>query len=405
MYERKEIFMDGILINDTILVLGAIIAITAFGMYAETKWKWAGLLSGMGVSIFIAVFAVTFHILPTSNAAYDIVFDYVMPLAVPMVLVQANAKRIVKESGRAFLLMNIACVGAVIGGIAMGFVLKNTSYFANDIAGYVAMEVGVCTGGTMNQAAMAKTFDVSSNIVSAAGVGANLVAVLFLVVIGMIPNLKFFRKHFKHPHIDEVEQHVGEIIIAPGEDSDEEGKYSIFGFAKLLTFSFVITGTASVICNLTGRLNLPTVISMLCGNLYLITSLITLAVVTMFPKFAESLTFGMDIGSFMLLMFMTTMGTGGSIIDVIKIAPLIVAGEIIIIFFIMGITLAIAKIFKFNLEEALISINASYGGPATACAYIGTKNWQRLMIPALLIGVYGYIVGNVLGILAGNLFL
>lgn len=89
----------------------------------------------------------------------------------------------------------------------------------------------------------------------------------------------------------------------------------------------------------------------------------------------------------------------------IKIAPLIVAGEIIIIFFIMGITLIIAKVFKFNLEEALISVNASYGGPATACAYVGTKNWQRLMIPALLIGVYGYIVGNVLGILAGNLFL
>lgn len=397
--------MNGVLINDTILVFGAIIAITAFGMYAETKWRWAGLLSGMGVSIFIAVFAVTFHILPTANAAYDVVFDYVMPLAVPMVLVQANAKRIVKESGRAFLLMNVACVGAVIGGVVMGFVLRNTSYFANDIAGYVAMEVGVCTGGTMNQAAMAKTFDVSSNIVSAAGVGANLVAVLFLVAIGALPNLKFFRNHFKHPYIDEAEENGSTETAAVDESGNSEGKYSILGLAKLLTFSFVITGAASVFCNFITTLNLPTVLGMLLSNLYLITSVITLAVVTMFPKFAESLTFGMDIGSFMLLLFMTTMGTGGSIIDVIKIAPLIVAGEIIIIFFIMGITLIIAKVFKFNLEEALISVNASYGGPATACAYVGTKNWQRLMIPALLIGVYGYIVGNVLGILAGNLFL
>lgn len=397
--------MNGVLINDTILVFGAIIAITAFGMYAETKWRWAGLLSGMGVSIFIAVFAVTFHILPTASAAYDVVFDYVMPLAVPMVLVQANAKRIVKESGRAFLLMNVACVGAVIGGVVMGFVLRNTSYFANDIAGYVAMEVGVCTGGTMNQAAMAKTFDVSSNIVSAAGVGANLVAVLFLVAIGALPNLKFFRNHFKHPYIDEAEENGSTETAAVDESGNSEGKYSILGLAKLLTFSFVITGAASVFCNFITTLNLPTVLGMLLSNLYLITSVITLAVVTMFPKFAESLTFGMDIGSFMLLLFMTTMGTGGSIIDVIKIAPLIVAGEIIIIFFIMGITLIIAKVFKFNLEEALISVNASYGGPATACAYVGTKNWQRLMIPALLIGVYGYIVGNVLGILAGNLFL
>lgn len=397
--------MNGVLINDTILVFGAIIAITAFGMYAETKWRWAGLLSGMGVSIFIAVFAVTLHILPTANVAYDVVFDYVMPLAVPMVLVQANAKRIVKESGKAFMLMNVACAGAVTGGIVMGFVLKNTSYFANDIAGYVAMEVGVCTGGTMNQAAMAKTFDVSSNIVSAAGVGANLVAVLFLVVIGTLPNLNLFRKHFKHPYIDEAEENAGNKAAVMNETGGDKGKYSILGLAKLLTFSFAITGGASVFCNFMSALNLPTVLGMLCSNLYLITSIITLAVVTIFPKFAESLTFGMDIGSFMLLLFMTTMGTGGSIIDVIKIAPLIVVGEIIIIFFIMGITLIVAKIFKFNLEEALISVNASYGGPATACAYVGTKNWQRLMIPALLIGVYGYIVGNVLGILAGNIFL
>lgn len=301
--------MNGVLINDTILVFGAIIAITAFGMYAETKWRWAGLLSGMGVSIFIAVFAVTFHILPTASAAYDVVFDYVMPLAVPMVLVQANAKRIVKESGRAFLLMNVACVGAVIGGVVMGFVLRNTSYFANDIAGYVAMEVGVCTGGTMNQAAMAKTFDVSSNIVSAAGVGANLVAVLFLVAIGALPNLKFFRNHFKHPYIDEAEENGSTETAAVDESGNSEGKYSILGLAKLLTFSFVITGAASVFCNFITTLNLPTVLGMLLSNLYLITSVITLAVVTMFPKFAESLTFGMDIGSFMLLLFITTMGT------------------------------------------------------------------------------------------------
>ena len=71
----------------------------------------------------------------------------------------------------------------------------------------------------------------------------------------------------------------------------------------------------------------------------------------------------------------------------------------------MTITLGIAKIFKMNLEEALISINSSYGGPATACAYVGSKKWQRLMIPAVLIGVYGYIIGNALGILAGNIFL
>ena len=179
----------------------------------------------------------------------------------------------------------------------------------------------------------------------------------------------------------------------------------MLGLAKLLAFSFGVLGVSTLVCNFMGSLGLPTVFDMLFSNIYLVTSVLTLVVVTAFPKFAESMRFGQEIGSFMLLLFMTVMGTGASIIEIIRIAPMIVVAEIIIIFFIMTITLCITKIFKMNLEEALISINSSYGGPATACAYVGSKGWQRLMIPAVLIGVYGYIIGNALGILAGNIFL
>ena len=78
--------MDGVLINDTLLIFAIIIGVTAFGMYAEKKWRWAGILSGMGVSIFTAVALVTCHVLPTASGAYDVVYDYIMPLAIPMVL-------------------------------------------------------------------------------------------------------------------------------------------------------------------------------------------------------------------------------------------------------------------------------------------------------------------------------
>ena len=398
--------MDGVLINDTLLIFAIIIGVTAFGMYAERRWRWAGILSGMGVSIFTAVALVTCHVLPNACGAYDVVFDYIMPLAIPMVLLEANIKRIIRESGHAFILMNVACLGAVVGGIAVGFLFRNNFYFAKDIAGYVAMEVGVCTGGTVNQAAMAKTFHVSQNVVGAAAVGSNLVAVTFLVVIGMVPNLKFFKKNFRHPYMDELEiQGTDSGRTAETEAAKEGAGYTVLGLAKLLAFSFGVLGVSTLVCSFMGSLGLPTVFDMLFSNIYLVTSVLTLVVVTAFPKFAESMRFGQEIGSFMLLLFMTVMGTGASIIEIIQIAPMIVVAKIIIIFFIMTITLGITKIFKMNLEEALISINSSYGGPATACAYVGSKGWQRLMIPAVLIGVYGYIIGNALGILAGNIFL
>ena len=396
--------MSGALITDTALVFAAIVGLTAFGMFAEKKWRWASLLSGMGVSIFAALFLVTCKVLPTASDAYNIVYDYVMPLAIPMILVQANAKRIVKESGRSFILMNVACIGATIGGIVVGFVFKNNPFFGSDLAGYVAMEVGVCTGGAVNQAAMAKTFNVGPDIASAAAVGSNLVAVLFLVAIGMIPNMKLFQKHFKHPYMDELENSET-ALIEEAEQESASSSYTVFGFAKLFLFSFAMMGLANVFCSFMGSLGLPTVLHMLLSNSYLAISVFTLLAVTLFPKFTEDLKFGEEIGSFMLLMFMTVMGTGASIIEVIKVAPLIVVAEVIVTVIIMAITLGVTKIFKQNLEEALIAINASYGGPSTACAYVGCRKWKKLTVPAILIGVYGYIIGNVLGILAGNIFL
>ena len=91
--------------------------------------------------------------------------------------------------------------------------------------------------------------------------------------------------------------------------------------------------------------------------------------------------------------------------DVLAAAPVVIFAEIVIILIIMVLVFLVGKIFKMDLEEMLIAINASYGGPNTAAALVGTKGWTKLAVPAVLIGVYGIVVGNVLGILIGNLFL
>lgn len=392
---------NGVLFSDSALVFFTMIALTAFAIWAEKKWKWAGLLSALGICVFGALILVSLKILPTTSPAYDAIFNYFVLLPIPMILINANLKRIVRDSGRSFILMNVACVGACLGGIAVGFIFRNNEFVGPDIAGYVAMEVGVCTGGMANQAAMAQTFDVSANVVSSAGVGGCLVAVLFLVCVAMIPNLKFFRQHFNHPHVDEAE--AGVAVAA--EDSTVKEPFSIFDLGKTFAFAFGILGISNVISNLVYSLSLPSVVTNIFGNSYLLTVIFTVLVSTLFPKFASSIKYGQEIGMFMLLTYMAAVGTGATIMDVLAAAPVVIFAEIVIILIIMVLVFLVGKIFKMDLEEMLIAINASYGGPNTAAALVGTKGWTKLAVPAVLIGVYGIVVGNVLGILIGNLFL
>lgn len=248
---------------------------------------------------------------------------------------------------------------------------------------------------------MAQAFNVSANVVSSAGVGGCLVAVLFLVAVSMIPNLKFFRKHFNHPHLDEAEAGIATETASTAEKEE----FSVFELGKLMAFSFAILGVSNVISDLVHSMALPSIIIQIFGNSYLLVVILTVLTATLFPKFAESVKYGQEVGMFMLLTYMGAVGTGATIMQVLAAAPVVIIAEIVIILFIMLITFSVGKICRMDLEEMLIAINASYGGPNTAAALVGAKGWTKLAVPAVLIGVYGIIVGNLLGVLIGNLFL
>ena len=68
----------------------------------------------------------------------------------------------------------------------------------------------------------------------------------------------------------------------------------------------------------------------------------------------------------------------------------------------MLVTFICAKLFKFNLEEAILASNACIGGPTTAAALAIAKGWQAMVVPALLVGTLGYVIGNYYGIFIGT---
>ena len=69
----------------------------------------------------------------------------------------------------------------------------------------------------------------------------------------------------------------------------------------------------------------------------------------------------------------------------------------------VAVTLGAAKLFRFSIEEAVLAANATLGGPTTAAGMAVAKGWDGLVLPAILVGVWGYAIGNWVGLLAGRL--
>ena len=86
----------------TIITGGAAISI-----FLEQRYKWAATLSGVAIALILSMLFSNTGIIPTEAPAYDIVWGYVVPLAIPLLLMKCDIKKIGKESRSLFLLFII----------------------------------------------------------------------------------------------------------------------------------------------------------------------------------------------------------------------------------------------------------------------------------------------------------
>lgn len=379
----------------------------AFSIFLEQKYDWASKISGAVIALIGAMLLSNFRIIPTEAPAYDSVWTYVVPLAIPLLLFQCNIKKIWKESGKILIIFLISSVGTMLGAF-IGFILLADK--VPELAKVAAMMSGSYIGGSVNFAAMASSFNVDGELVSAAVVADNLLMALYFFVLIAIPSIPFFRKHYKHPYIDEIEK------IGVGEGETVSSAYwgrkeiSLKDIAFAFASTTIIVAVSQMIADFVGGYaqsfsGAISVILMLIGNKYLLMTTITMLLATFMPKFFGEIKGAQELGTFLIYIFFVVIGVPASITLILQKSPLLLLYCAIMVFVNMVVTFAGAKIFKFSLEEAILASNANIGGPTTAAAMAISKGWTKLVGPIMMIGTLGYIVGNYFGLFMGNLLM
>ncbi|WP_026893713.1 DUF819 domain-containing protein [Clostridiisalibacter paucivorans] len=399
--------MSSLISADNTWVLWAILTgWAAISIWLEQNYKWASKVTGAIIGLIGAMILSNFKIIPTSAPAYDQVWGYVVPLAIPLLLYKANIRKIWRESGRILLIYLISSVGTMVGALVGFMALKNIVPSLYKVG---AMMAGSYIGGGVNFVAMADSFEAPGELVSAAVVADNLLMALYFFVLIAIPSMALFRKLFSHPHIDEVES-IG---------TDDKGKTQAASYwgrkeisLKDIAFSvgtaFAIVAVSNEVSGFLGEI-IPTgnfgleLLNGLFGNKYLIMTTLTMILATYLPNFFGGMRGAQEIGTFLIYIFFVVIGVPASIPLIISKSPMLLVFCAVMVFSNMAITLIFGKLLKFNLEEILLASNANIGGPTTAAAMAIAKGWDKLIIPILLVGTLGYIIGNYFGIFMGNI--
>ena len=389
---------------DNHAVLWAFIAIgVAVSILLEQKYKWAARLSGPVVALLIAMSLSSARILPGSSPAYDFVGDWLAPLSIPLLLFRANLREIFRIGGRVFFIFHLSAVGTFLGVLVAYATMKSvlgspTTEMAS------GMMMASYIGGGVNFMAMKSSYDIPESVANPLIVADNFVmAAMFVLMLGIASNA-WIRKRFPHPHSKDADQTGGQSIA---EAHWKRKDISLSDIAWALGIAFGILALAksaqgwisSGFGDVSQAPLFMRLAEVLFTNLFVLLTLITLTVATLFARQLERINGTEELGAYMLLLFLFILGLPADLFSVLTQAPMffVFCGVIAVVN--LGWTLILGKLFKLNIEEIVIAVNANLGGAPSAAAVAISAGWGKLVLPGILVGIWGYVIGTPLGIL------
>ena len=389
--------------NDTWMLLAIMCASVALAMYLEQTKKWAANISGSIIVLVIALVLVNLRVIPTAASVFDdMVWGYAVPMAIPLLLLKTNIKRIWTETHRLLAIFLIGSVGTICGVLAAYMLL---SPFVPSLAQAAAMMTGSYIGGGVNFTALADAFRADSSLTSATTVADNLnMAIYFLVLIAFARNA-FLRRHYPHPYSDQA---GGDKETTQAASYWKQKPISLRDIAIDLAYTVLVVTISRAL----GRWCLAMIpqggwfLSMLrtfFGSQYIWITTISMLFATFCSPQAERMSGAEEIGTYLIYLFFFAIGVPASTGAILRSAPLMLLFCLIIVLVNMLFCLIGGKLIGSSLEEILLASNANIGGPTTAAGMAISQGWTKLITPCMLVGTFGYVIGTYAGVIVGTL--
>ena len=394
--------METLIQADDHLALWTFILVAATSaIVIEQRFKWASKVPGAVIALLIAIAASNLKIIPTDAPTYDIVWGYIVPLAIPLLLFKTNIQSLIKESWKLLLLFLVSSMATMIGTVIAFLALRRYIPELDKVSGMISASY---SGGGVNYAAMSAKLEPSESINAATIVADNMMmAFYFLILIGLA-GIPVIRRIWGSPHTDEIEKNpemqssrtLSEAYWKPNLISLKDIAICLASSMVIVLISFKLSALLKALLGTSNNIIGDLIISLITDK-YLLLTTITFIVASIFRNSFEKLNGSQELGTYCIYLFFVVIGIPASIGLIVTKAPLLFIFVFIIAMVNLAITMGVGKLFKFNVEEVVLACNANIGGPTTAAALAISKGWTKLVGPILVIGTVGYVIGNYVG--------
>ncbi len=376
-------------------IFAALMGLAALAFWLQTT-RLGALLTGTVLVILMAIAAANVGLIPHQALTYDFVFTYLVPVLIPLFLLQGDVRRLLREASRTALAFMVASAGTVTG-VLLAISLLDLSTLAGSaninaadkesaIAGLFA---ATYIGGSVNYAALGEMTGLSgdASFFSAATAADNLFSAIYLSMLGLLPSVQWLARRF-HDH-PQTKTHSSNSTIS-------ESNTVLMTPTSLCTALAVATLLVTISDALSAWLDFS-------GGRYIILTILTLALATLVPKLRDWCTGGFELGVVLSFVFFGSIAAGADVVAMLSVAPILIALVTILLTTHLLCLLVVGRWLNLTLPELLTASNAAVLGATTAPAMAAAKGWHDQITPGVLVGVLGYSLGTLIGGLLFNL--
>lgn len=371
---------------DWTLTLWAVLAaLAALGFWGD-RTRVGRNVSGLAIVLATGMALSNFGIVPRQSPVYGVVWTYLVPLAIPMLLFKADLRRVLVETRGMLLPFVLGAVGTMLGAL-LGMWLLPLGEHAAKLAGVFS---ATYIGGSMNMAAVTQAVDLEPSLATASVAADNVVGVLYLAFLALAPSLIFLQRWFR------TSPEGLQSGDSPDDVDDSAPRVTPLDPLHLgigVALSFAICALGQALAAWFG----------VAGYTILFITAITVILANVFPRQLDRLKGDYEIGLFLMYLFFAAIGISADVVAMINSAMEIAVFAAIVIICHALMIFGLGRVFHTDLMDTVIASNACVAGPATAAALAAGKGRADLVVPAVLLGVFGYAVANFVGVGLANL--
>lgn len=362
------------------------VAIVAFGFWAEKNTRAGKLMTGIIVAMMTAMILSNIRVIPFEAAVYNTIFQSILPVAIPLMLFRTDLVAAFRHGGKTLIGFGIGAMAIMLGAIVAALVVP-----VGDITALTAgLFTATYTGGSANFAATALAAGFNDGSLLTPLIAADIVATnLQTMLLVILPGLAVMQRFFGPAPVVEA----GESVTVEPEPESGSGEFKLAGLALALSLALFLVYLGNVTAQFAGQ---PTY-----GIVF--TTAYALLVSNFLKPVVRAMAYDFEIGLFFCFLFLVALAAGANLSTLVDYGLRFFLFAMLMLTIHTTLLILIGRTVGLDIRSVVIGSTACVGGITSAAAIASAKGWRDLIIPGVMAGTIGNALGTFMGVLIWRL--